>query len=79
MSHPGATELLDEWPIDRPRNWTTLVNEPVAPAEQKGLQLSFERGRPLGSDGWTLKIAGRMGLEYTFNPRGRPKVQESTR
>jgi len=74
-----AKKLLDEWPIDRPRYWTTLVNEPLAPAEQKRLQLSFERGRPLGSDAWTLKMAGRMGLEYTLNPRGRPKVQESTK
>ena len=74
-----AKKLLDEWPIDRPRYWTTLVNEPLAPAEQKRLQLSFERGRPLGSDAWTLKMAGRMGLEYTLNPRGRPRVQESTK
>jgi putative transposase len=72
-----AKELLDEWPIDRPRNWTALVNEPVGPVELKRLQLSFERGRPLGSDPWTLKMAGKMGLQYTLNPRGRPKLQES--
>jgi putative transposase len=71
-----AKKLLDDWPIDRPRNWTALVNEPIQPTEQKRLQLSFQRGRPLGRDPWTLKMAGRMGLEYTLNPRGRPKQQE---
>ena len=48
----------------------------IDPAAVKRVALSFERGRPLGSDPWTLKMAGRMGLQYTLNPRGRPKTQE---
>jgi hypothetical protein len=36
--------------VDCPRNWTALVNDPIAPVEQKRLTLSFERGRPLGSN-----------------------------
>jgi hypothetical protein len=43
--------------------------------EQKRLQASFERGRPLGSDVWTMRMAGRMGLHYTLNLRGRRKKQ----
>ncbi len=74
-----ARQLLDDWPIDRPRNWTALVNEPMDPAAVKRVALSFERGRPLGSDPWTLKMAGRMGLQYTLNPRGRPKMPEKGR
>ena len=44
-----------------------------------GLVLSVERGRPLGSDPWTLKMAGRMGLQYTLSTqRGRPSQVEKT-
>ena len=74
----GRKKLLDDWPIDRPRNWTALVNEPIDPAAGKRVEVSFERGRPLGSDPWTLKMAGRMGLQYTLNPRGRPKLPEGS-
>jgi putative transposase len=73
-----SKKLLDDWPVDRPRNWTALVNEPIAPIEQKRLMLSFERGRPLESDPWTLKMAGAMGMQYTLNPRGRPKQLKKT-
>lgn len=66
-------KLLDDWPIDRPRNWRSLVNEPIEPAQHNRLQASFQRGRPLGGDAWTLRMAGRMGLQYTLNPRGRPR------
>ena len=74
--YQGRYGFVDDWPIDRPRNWTALVDEPIDPAAGKRVELSFERGRPLGSDPWTLKMAGRMGLQYTLNPRGRPKLPE---
>lgn len=67
-------KLLDPWPIDRPRNWTALVNEPLPGDDLARVQLSFERGRPLGSDPWTVKMAARLGVQYTLNPRGRPKL-----
>ncbi|MGD0463049.1 MAG: transposase [Tepidisphaeraceae bacterium] len=70
-----SKKLLDDWPVDRPRNWPSLVNEPIASADKDRLKLSFERGRPLGSDRWTLKMARPMGLQHTLKPRGRPKKQ----
>lgn len=65
--------ILDEWPIDRPRKWMALVNEPVAASDQERLKLSFTRGQPLGDASWTVRMARQMGLQYTLNPRGRPK------
>jgi hypothetical protein len=29
---------------------------------------------PLGLEGWTQRVAKRLGLEYTLRPRGRPKT-----
>jgi hypothetical protein len=64
--------LLSDWPVDRPRNWTALVNEPVGAADQKKLEASFVRGRPLGTEVWTMEIAQRLGLQQSLNPPGRP-------
>jgi putative transposase len=69
-----ATELLSPWPLDRPRNWTALVNQPMADDRRQRVKLSIERGRPLGSDAWTLATARRMALQFTLNPRGRPTI-----
>jgi len=67
--------LLSVWPVDRPRHWTRLVNEALAPAEMNRLKLSLQRDRPLGTTRWTLQMAQTMGLQYTLNPHGRPRKQ----
>ena len=67
--------LLDPWPVARPRGWAAMVNEPLPAAQRQRVQVSLERGRPLGSDAWTLRMARRAGLEFTLNPRGRPRKQ----
>lgn len=72
-----AAELLDEWPVQRPADWTELVNEKLPDAERARVVVSLERGRPLGDEQWTARIARRLGLQYTLNPRGRPPKKES--
>ena len=67
-----AAKLLDPWPLKRPRNWTALVNETIPAIQRARIESSFQRGRPLGDDAWTIKAAQRLGLQYTINPRGRP-------
>jgi hypothetical protein len=49
-----------------------LVNQALPKAQRARLKSSFERGRPLGDDAWTTKIAQKLGLQYTLNPHGRP-------
>jgi putative transposase len=70
-----AKAILDDWPMDRPRNWTALVNEPVAAEERERLKLSLMRGQPLGNASWTQRMAKQLGLQYTLNPRGRPRKE----
>ena len=74
-----SEKLLDPWPIDRPRNWTALVNEALAGDNLSRVKLSFERGRPLGHDPWTVRMAAKLGVQYTLNPRGRPKLTREDR
>ncbi len=68
-----SAAILDDWPVDRPGNWTALVNEALVPVDNQRLKASFQRGRPLGGAKWTATMAQRMGLQYTLNPRGRPE------
>src|SRR5450432_1052004 len=71
-----SAKLIDDSPVQKPRNWLALVNEPMDSSQRSRLKQSFDRDRPLGSDSWTAKIAAKLGLQYTLNPRGRPKKQK---
>jgi putative transposase len=70
---------LTRWPIDRPRDWTARVNRPFAPQEEEAIRRSIQRGQPFGSEPWRTEVAGRLGLESSLRPRGRPRKNESGR
>jgi putative transposase len=67
-----ASGLLDPWPVRRPREWLTLVNQPLPAPEHARVKASLERGRPLGDEQWTARAARKFGLDFTLRPRGRP-------
>ena len=70
---PEDYPAIHEWPLPRPRNWTSLVNRAQTKAELDALRTSVTRGRPFGSDAWQKRTAKRLGLESTFRSRGRPR------
>jgi len=65
--------LIHQWPVARPIDWITYVNEPARPAEMQAVRDCARRGRPYGDASWTERIAGTLGLECKLRPRGRPK------
>ena len=65
-------ELLSDWPLERPRNWAGMVNEPLGKAELDAVRNSAQRGRPFGDADWAATIARRLRIQFTLNPRGRP-------
>ncbi len=67
--------VLSEWPIPRPADWLTLVNETAEDQELETLRLSAQRGRPFGNERWQSWIAERLGLESTLRLRGRPRKE----
>ncbi len=69
--------ILSEWPIARPRNWIEVVNRPQNKVELEALQSCVRRGTPYGSETWRDRIAERLGLESSFRPRGRPRLESS--
>jgi putative transposase len=68
-------KILTEWPVRRPTHWLRIVNAKQDEAEEKAVQASIERSRPLGSPKWLEQAAAAMGLEWTLRPRGRPRVR----
>ena len=64
---------LSAWPVVRPRNWLDWVNRPQTKAELEAVRLSVSRGQPFGDESWQRRTAERLGLEFTLNPRGRPR------
>ena len=69
--------VLTDWPVERPRQWLRMVNDPQSPAEEEALKRAVQRGRPFGGPTWEKQAATRLGLESTLRPRGRPRKQES--
>lgn len=64
--------LLSEWPVDRPSDWSAMVNRDMRQGELNMVRTSIERGRPFGSKAWVVRMAKAMGLGFTLRPRGRP-------
>jgi putative transposase len=69
----GVSLPLVEWPVDRPRQWVKIVNEPMESAGVGAIEVSLNRGRPYGSPRWVERIASRLGLTQTLRERGRPR------
>jgi putative transposase len=66
-------ELLCDWPVDRPRNWTKLLEAKLPDQELDRVRTSVTRGQPFGSQEWVRNAADRLGLAFTLRSRGRPK------
>ena len=67
---------LTAWPTERPRQWLLQVNRPQPKAALEAVRTSVERGRPFGSEVWQAMTAAKLGLESTFQPRGRPRIRK---
>jgi putative transposase len=64
--------FLHDGPVDRGRRWLADVNSPMTPEEEDALRRSVNRGTPWGSQTWQQRTAGRLGIEASLRPRGRP-------
>jgi putative transposase len=72
-SDTSLPELLQKGPVALPKTWIAEVNQAQTEAELAALRRSVQRGQPYGEESWVRSIAGRLGLESTLRPRGRPR------
>ena len=66
-------KLLNEWPIDIPKDYVNLVNIPQTDDELESLRCSMSKGKPYGSESWENKMIDRFNLGSTLRGPGRPK------
>ncbi len=64
---------MSPWPVNRPRNWTTLVDGGLSEEELQEVRVCVEQGRPLGPAPWVLATAARLKQDFTLRGPGRPR------
>ena len=70
-------EILGDWPVEAPGDWSRWVQQPHTEAELEAVRRSVRRGRPFGEDNWARRVAKQFGLESTFRSPGRqPKTAQ---
>ena len=72
-----AQSLLSSCPIDLPDDWLARVNQPLTKLELQAVRHSVTRGTPFGAEPWRKRTAGRLGLNQTLRPRGRPRKPDN--
>jgi putative transposase len=70
--------VLTPGPVQHQADWLAYVNAPQTEAEVEQLRECIRRRRPYGSALWTRKTAGKMGLQASLCPRGRPPKAAAT-
>ncbi|MFH1266262.1 MAG: transposase [Planctomycetota bacterium] len=70
--------ILNDWPMERPRNWLTMVNKAMTEKEAERIRTCIARNRPYGDEQWQGEQARRLGLLHTLRSEGRPKAIRAT-
>ena len=60
-----------DWPVPRPANWASVVNEAQTEAELEAIRTAVRMNQPIGSNEWKDTTAVALGLRS--HRRGRPR------
>jgi putative transposase len=74
--HKGGHLLIDEVPVELPKEWSKFVNESISERELEKLRQSVSRQSPYGDSLWQVDVSKTFGLESTIRPRGRPRRED---
>jgi putative transposase len=74
--HKGDHLLIDEVPVELPKEWSKFVNESISDKELEKLRQSVSRQSPYGDSLWQVRVSKTFGLESTIRPRGRPRKED---
>jgi putative transposase len=70
-----AYDALAAYPAVRQRRWSAYVHAEPEEAELAAIRRSSATGLPYGQAGWVNRLAGRLKLDLTIRPRGRPRKE----
>jgi putative transposase len=66
-------EELSPYPQVRQRKWAGKVHTPFAEAQLAAIRRASLTGLPFGDAAWVQRLSGRLDLDLTIRPRGRPR------
>lgn len=69
----GNSSLLSALPIETPEDYVEFITTPLTIAELESVRYSLSKGKPYGTDSWTLRKITDYVLDATVRGRGRPK------
>lgn len=72
----NGTVPLHEWPMARPRDWCSWVNESEPTEQLNMVRKSVLKGQPYGSARWVEQMVTQWNLGASLRGRGRPKKEE---
>jgi len=75
--HDSGEGLLDAWPIDMLRQWLRYGNGVETENVLEALHPCVKRRQPFGDEVWLKKVVGKLELESTMCPRGRPRKRKT--
>src|SRR5262249_41415908 len=78
QADPDSPWQLHPSPVALPHDWAQRLHNPETTAELEAVRRSIARDQPFGNDAWQRRIASRLGLEFTFRARGRPRKRQPT-
>lgn len=55
-----------------PNHWHLVL---WTESELEAISRRIQRGCPLGGDRWRMRTVGKLGLESSLHPRGRPRKE----
>ena len=64
---------LAAYPAVRHRRWSAYVHQTPEEAELAAIRRSNETGLPYGEPSWERRLCGKLKLDLTIRPRGRPR------
>ncbi len=68
----NSKNLIDQIPIELPKDWDNFIAEPIEDKDYLDIKRSIVRGSPFGPQEWRAQICKKLGLEHTLRARGRP-------
>lgn len=66
-------EELSPYPAVRQRKWSEMVHLPLDGKTLTAVERSTATGLPYGERKWVERLAGKLQLDLTIRPRGRPR------
>jgi REP-associated tyrosine transposase len=75
----GVKLELTDWPVEKPDDWSQLVNEKLEAPQLDRLRVSVKRERPYGGPIWLARVVGQLGLERTMRNAWRPKKKPAAK